>query len=372
MNLSPLGLTVRNAAVAVAGAPDARSSSGASSGAACRRPGEAARPARRAVGERRARPRPRLRAARRARRRRRTDAARAHAARRRRPVPGPRRRSFPRPTACSAPPSISSAFAADSRRPAAVAVAGELADRPLSAAPRFRRASPEWEPGEEDYAFVRVARRRRPRDSGRPRACGHHRTRPLPLPGRRRKGAAPRGATGLRAQGHREALRSRCRSPTAIGSPAASPATARSRTRGPTRRPLEAIAGVAVPPRAVWLRALLLERERIANHLGDLGYLGNDGGLRVRPFAVLAAEGGRAAHQLASVRPPAADGRHRARRRRLRPRRPEPAARDAATNARASRAKSHVAATSTTTMPGCRTAFAPAAASRRELARNSA
>jgi len=31
-----------------------------------------------------------------------------------------------------------------------------------------------------------------------------------------------------------------------------------------------------VPARAVWLRALLLERERIANHLGDLGALGND------------------------------------------------------------------------------------------------
>ena len=33
------------------------------------------------------------------------------------------------------------------------------------------------------------------------------------------------------------------------------------------------------PPRALWLRALLLERERIANHLGDLGFLGNDAGL---------------------------------------------------------------------------------------------
>ena len=41
---------------------------------------------------------------------------------------------------------------------------------------------------------------------------------------------------------------------------------------------LEALAGTAVPPRAAWLRALLLERERIANHLGDLGYLGNDAG----------------------------------------------------------------------------------------------
>lgn len=31
-----------------------------------------------------------------------------------------------------------------------------------------------------------------------------------------------------------------------------------------------------VPGHAVWLRALFLEIERIANHLGDLGYLGND------------------------------------------------------------------------------------------------
>jgi Ni,Fe-hydrogenase III large subunit len=35
---------------------------------------------------------------------------------------------------------------------------------------------------------------------------------------------------------------------------------------------------VFVPPRAQWLRGLLLERERVANHLGDLGALGNDAG----------------------------------------------------------------------------------------------
>ena len=34
-----------------------------------------------------------------------------------------------------------------------------------------------------------------------------------------------------------------------------------------------------IPARAAWLRALLLERERVANHLGDLGALGNDAGL---------------------------------------------------------------------------------------------
>ena len=38
----------------------------------------------------------------------------------------------------------------------------------------------------------------------------------------------------------------------------------------------ESIASVTPPDHALWLRALLLERERIANHLGDLGYLGND------------------------------------------------------------------------------------------------
>ncbi|MDE1950584.1 MAG: NADH-quinone oxidoreductase subunit C, partial [Burkholderiales bacterium] len=39
---------------------------------------------------------------------------------------------------------------------------------------------------------------------------------------------------------------------------------------------LETAAGVTPPPRALALRATLLERERIANHLGDLGALGND------------------------------------------------------------------------------------------------
>ena len=41
----------------------------------------------------------------------------------------------------------------------------------------------------------------------------------------------------------------------------------------------ESLAGCTAPPRALWLRALFLERERIANHLGDLGGLGNDAAL---------------------------------------------------------------------------------------------
>jgi Ni,Fe-hydrogenase III large subunit/Ni,Fe-hydrogenase III component G len=41
-------------------------------------------------------------------------------------------------------------------------------------------------------------------------------------------------------------------------------------------RAVEAIVGCIVPDRAHWLRALFLERERIANHLGDLGAICND------------------------------------------------------------------------------------------------
>ena len=42
---------------------------------------------------------------------------------------------------------------------------------------------------------------------------------------------------------------------------------------------LEGMTGARPSARALYLRALLLERERVANHLGDLGFLGNDGGL---------------------------------------------------------------------------------------------
>jgi Ni,Fe-hydrogenase III large subunit len=41
---------------------------------------------------------------------------------------------------------------------------------------------------------------------------------------------------------------------------------------------VEGLLGVAVPSRALYLRALSLELERLQNHLGDLGALGNDAG----------------------------------------------------------------------------------------------
>jgi Ni,Fe-hydrogenase III large subunit/Ni,Fe-hydrogenase III component G len=41
-------------------------------------------------------------------------------------------------------------------------------------------------------------------------------------------------------------------------------------------RAVEALCGCEAPQRAHWLRALLLERERIANHLGDIAAIAND------------------------------------------------------------------------------------------------
>ncbi len=41
-------------------------------------------------------------------------------------------------------------------------------------------------------------------------------------------------------------------------------------------RAMEQAAGVAVPPRAALIRGILAERERVANHLGDLGAICND------------------------------------------------------------------------------------------------
>ncbi|MGQ0577626.1 MAG: hydrogenase large subunit, partial [Betaproteobacteria bacterium] len=42
---------------------------------------------------------------------------------------------------------------------------------------------------------------------------------------------------------------------------------------------VESACSVTLPQRALWLRALLLERERIGQHLWDLGFMGNDAGL---------------------------------------------------------------------------------------------
>jgi Ni,Fe-hydrogenase III large subunit/Ni,Fe-hydrogenase III component G len=138
-------------------------------------------------------------------------------------------------------------------------------------------SSPRWEPGEEDYPFVRVA------------GDGVHEIPVGPVhagiiePGHFRfqvvgekvlrleerlaythKGIEKRFEAFSLATGHRLAGR-------VSGDSTVAYAWAYAQA-------VEAIAGLHAPAHAVALRALCLERERIANHLGDLGYLGNDAG----------------------------------------------------------------------------------------------
>jgi len=60
------------------------------------------------------------------------------------------------------------------------------------------------------------------------------------------------------------------------GSPAAFRATAPSPTRSPSPAPSRPPSASRPPPRAHWLRALMAELERLANHLGDIGAICND------------------------------------------------------------------------------------------------
>ena len=63
---------------------------------------------------------------------------------------------------------------------------------------------------------------------------------------------------------------------------------------------VEAVTGITPPPRASWLRALLLERERVGQHLWDLGFLGNDAGFAfgLAQFSRLREDSLRASHLL--------------------------------------------------------------------------
>ena len=256
------------------------------------------------------------------------------------------------------------------RRPAAVGVDGVVADRPLSAAPRFRRLA---EVGAGTGGLrVRPRRgRRRARDPRRAGARRHHRAGAFPLPDRRRKGAAARGAAGLRAQGDRKAIRVDA---ARRGQPA----------RGPRLRRLDRRVCVRVcagagghrrhrarrrAPRgcARWRSSASASPTTWATS----AILGNDGGFAFGLAQFSRLQGGRAAAQPARVRPPAADGLRRAGRRRAATRCRTVAPRCATQCARSS-ARSTSCATSTTSTPACRTASAAAASSARRSRRSSA
>jgi Ni,Fe-hydrogenase III large subunit/Ni,Fe-hydrogenase III component G len=154
-----------------------------------------------------------------------------------------------------------------------------LASWPIDRFPLRRDfiASPKWEPGEEEYAFVKVAGDGvheipvGPVHAGiiepghfRFQIVGEKVLRLEERLGYVHKGIEKRFEALPLAEGHRLAGR-------VSGDSTVAYAWAYAQA-------LEAIADLTVPPRAAWLRALALERDRIANHLGDLGYLGNDGG----------------------------------------------------------------------------------------------
>jgi len=163
---------------------------------------------------------------------------------------------------------------ADDRRPWLWQAAWPIDRFPLR---RDFESSPRWEPGEEDYPFVRVA------------GDGVHEIPVGPVhagiiePGHFRfqvvgekvlrleerlaythKGIEKRFEAYSLADGHRLAGR-------VSGDSTVAYAWAYAQA-------VEAITGVGAPARAAALRVLCLERERIANHLGDLGSLGNDAG----------------------------------------------------------------------------------------------
>jgi len=196
------------------------------------------------------------------------------------------------PTSESTYPDLAVVFPAANRMQRAafdlVGIASEAEDQrpwtwqaswPIDRYPLRRdfEASPKWQPGEEEYAFVRVEGDGvheipvGPVHAGviepghfRFQIVGEKVLRLEERLGYVHKGIEKRFETMEAASGHRLAGRVSGDSTVAY---------AWSYTQA-----LEAISATAPPPRALWLRALALERERIANHLGDLGYLGNDGG----------------------------------------------------------------------------------------------
>ena len=154
-----------------------------------------------------------------------------------------------------------------------------LASWPIDQFPLRRDfvASPKWEPGQEEYAFVKVAGDGvheipvGPVHAGiiepghfRFQIVGEKVLRLEERLGYTHKGIEKRFEALSLDEGHRLAGR-------VSGDSTVAYAWAYAQA-------LEAIADVSIPTRAAWLRALVLERERVANHLGDLGYLGNDGG----------------------------------------------------------------------------------------------
>ena len=132
-------------------------------------------------------------------------------------------------------------------------------------------------------------------------------------------------------------------------------------------RAVEAALGIEAPARAHWLRGLMAELERLANHFGDIGAICNDAA-----FALMHAHCGDPARtdparRQRRVRPSADDGRGRSRRRR---RRSDPGRAEAIRAlVRELRDAFRSSSGSTTTPPRCRTGRSATGVLKAELAR---
>ena len=214
------------------------------------------------------------------------------------------------------------------------------------------------------------ARRGHRRDPGRADPRRRHRAGPLPLRGRRRGGAAPGGAPVLHPPRHREAGRGQA---VRHGAPDRRADLRRLRLL-PRRRVLPGDRAHRrrrrsrrAPPA---LRTLLLELERLYNHIGDLGNICAGVGLRGRHQPGRAAEGAAAAAQRAAGRPPLPARRLPGRRR---PPRPGRRRRGATCGARSARCEAEFArfvelSGSTDALPGAAARDRRAAEPRRRAA----
>ena len=120
----------------------------------------------------------------------------------------------------------------------------------------------------------------------------------------------------------------------------------------PSRRRFE----VEVPERAIWLRALMAELERLANHFGDIGAICNDASFAIMHAALRHPARARAARGGRLFRPSPDDGPHRPGRRRRRSRAEARSAALRALDRDDPRRASPSWSRSTTTPPRCRTA----------------
>ena len=109
-----------------------------------------------------------------------------------------------------------------------------------------------------------------------PGACRHHRAGTFPFHLRRRNRGAARATARLCPQGHRVADGGRDASRKRHGWPRAPPATSTVAYGIAFAHAVEAALNVQAPPRARYLRALMAELERLANHFGDIGAICND------------------------------------------------------------------------------------------------